>query len=178
MSYLTIKALHIIFIITWFAGLFYIVRLFIYYKEAEKQPEPARQILQKQYLLMSKRLWHIITWPSAILTLILATWLLWLQPAWLLEPWMWVKLICVALLYLYHFSCQHLMNKMKKGIMPYSSAKIRMWNEVATILLFAIVFLVVLKNTISWIFGVSGLIGLGILLMLGYKWYKKLREKP
>ena len=63
-----IKALHIIFVVSWFSGLFYIVRLFIYFAEAEKKEEPAKKILQTQYKIMSKRLWYIITWPSAILT--------------------------------------------------------------------------------------------------------------
>ena len=66
MQYLYIKALHIIFVTTWFAGLFYIIRLYIYYKEAEDKEEPAKGILQKQFKLMSKRLWYIITWPSAV----------------------------------------------------------------------------------------------------------------
>jgi len=71
MDYFYLKALHIIFIVTWFAGLFYIVRLFIYHTEAQDEEEVARIILQKQYKIMSKRLWYGITWPSAILTAIL-----------------------------------------------------------------------------------------------------------
>ena len=75
MDFLYLKALHIIFVVTWFAGLFYIVRLFIYQTEAAQKPEPAREILQTQYKLMSKRLWYIITWPSAILASIFAFWI-------------------------------------------------------------------------------------------------------
>ena len=99
MTYLYIKSLHIIFITTWFAGLFYIIRLFIYYKEADEKEEPAQTILKKQYALMSKRLWYIITWPSAVLATIFAVWMLILQPFWLEANWMIIKLGFVALLY-------------------------------------------------------------------------------
>ena len=67
MSYLYIKSLHLIFVITWFAGLFYIPRLFIYQIEAHQKPEPEKGILYKQLGLMAKRLWFIITWPSMVL---------------------------------------------------------------------------------------------------------------
>ena len=70
-----IKALHIIFVVTWFAGLFYIVRLFIYQREAQDKPERERAVLTEQFKLMSKRLWLGITWPSAIITSILGPWL-------------------------------------------------------------------------------------------------------
>ena len=177
MNYLYLKSLHIIFVTTWFAGLFYIIRLFIYYKEAEKKPDLEKGILQKQYKLMIKRLWYIITWPSAILTFIFATLLLYIQPIWLSTKWMWIKLVFVLLLYLYHFSCQHMVNQIEKGFLNYSSFGLRIWNEVATILLFAIVFLVVLKNSIGWIFGTLGILGVSILLMLGIKLYKRIRSK-
>ena len=101
-----IKALHIIFVITWFAGLFYIVRLFIYFAEAENKKEPAKSILQTQYKLMSKRLWYIITWPSAVLASFFAFWMLYLVPSYLTMPWMHVKLSFVLALYFYHAGCQ------------------------------------------------------------------------
>lgn len=177
MDYLYIKSLHIIFITTWFAGLFYIIRLFIYYKEAEEKPELERQILTKQYHLMIKRLWYIITWPSAVLATIFAIWLLILQPAWLQMGWMQIKLGFVVSLFAYHWTCQVLFNQIEKGYLKYSSFALRIWNEVATIILFACVFLVVLKTSIGWIFGVAGIVGVSILLMLGVKLYKNIRKK-
>lgn len=177
MTYLYIKSLHIIFVTTWFAGLFYIIRLFIYYKEAEEKEEPGRSILKKQYALMCKRLWYIITWPSAVLATIFAVWLLILQPFWLEANWMIIKLVFVALLFAYHWSCQMMYNQIDKGYLKYSSFGLRIWNEVATIILFACVFLVVLKTTLGWIFGVVGIVGISILLMLGIKLYKNLRAK-
>jgi len=177
MDYLYLKALHIIFIVTWFAGLFYIVRLFIYHVEAEDEDENARAILQKQYKLMSKRLWYGITWPSAIITLVLASWLLIKNPSFLLEPWMHVKLTFVIALYVYHFICHRMFIQLQNDVIKYSSFKLRLWNEVATIILFAVVFLVILKTTISWVWGVVGIILFGVLLMLAIKLYKKIREK-
>lgn len=172
-----IKALHIIFVVTWFAGLFYIVRLFIYYAEAETKEQPAKQILQNQYNLMSKRLWYIITWPSAILASFFAFWMLYQEPSYLQMPWMHVKLSFVFALYFYHGGCQKIYSQQQKGIVKYNSFKLRIWNEVATILLFAIVFLVVLKSAINWIWGVVGIILFGVLLMLSIKLYKNIRTK-
>ena len=172
-----IKALHIIFVVSWFAGLFYIVRLFIYFAEAEEKEETAKSILQTQYKLMSKRLWYIITWPSAILASFFAFWMLYLEPSYLLMPWMHVKLSFVLALYFYHAGCHKIFVQQQKGIVKYTSFKLRIWNEVATILLFAIVFLVVLKSTISWIWGVVGIILFGVLMMLGIKLYKNNRKK-
>lgn len=177
MEYLYIKSLHIIFITTWFAGLFYIIRLFIYYKEAEEKSEIEKNILLTQYKLMIKRLWYIITWPSAVLASFFAVWLLILQPFWLEQNWMLIKLGFVAALYAYHWSCQVLYNQIEKGYLNYSSFALRIWNEVATIILFACVFLVILKTSFGWIFGVLGIVGVSILLMLGVKLYKNIRAK-
>jgi len=179
MEYLYLKALHIIFVVTWFAGLFYIVRLFIYYVEAAEEKEDAKAILQKQYRLMSKRLWYGITWPSALLTAVFACWLLFFTSqgrAWLLAPWMHVKLVFVIALYVYHYMCHRMFIQLMADKITFSSFKLRMWNEVATILLFAIVFLVILKNSISWIWGVVGIVVFGVLIMLAIKAYKKIRE--
>ena len=177
MEYNYIKALHLIFVITWFAGLFYIVRLFVYHAEAKQKPQPEQDILIKQYQLMEYRLWYIITWPSAVLATFFAVWLLILQPYWLQESWMHIKLTFVAALFAYHWSCQILYNQIKKGALKYSSFALRIWNEVATIILFSCVFLVVLKSTFDWIFGVVGIVGISILLMLGIKLYKNICQK-
>ncbi|MEN8857582.1 MAG: CopD family protein [Flavobacteriaceae bacterium] len=172
-----VKALHIIFVVTWFAGLFYIVRLFIYHVEAQDKEEPAKSILQTQYKLMSKRLWYIITWPSAVLAGIFAVWMLVLEPSYLTMIWMHVKLSFVFVLYFYHIGCQKIFNQLQKDVIKYSSFKLRIWNEIATLLLFAIVFIVVLKSAISWVWGVVGILLFGIVLMLAIKLYKKIRAK-
>jgi len=172
-----IKSLHLIFVITWFAGLFYIVRLFVYHIEANDKPSPEKEILIKQYKLMSYRLWYIITWPSAVLATIFAITLLLLMPEWLQQPWMHVKLTFVLLLFLYHFKCHSIFKQLQKDEVKHTTGFMRLWNEGATIILFAVVFLVILKSAINWVFGVVGIFVFGILLMLGYKFYKRIREK-
>ncbi|NEV94519.1 CopD family protein [Psychroflexus sp. YR1-1] len=177
MEYNYIKALHLIFVITWFAGLFYIPRLFIYHIEARQKPKPDCDILSKQLKIMEKRLWYIITWPSAILATIFAVWLLVLVPGWLEQAWMHVKLTFVALLFAYHIKNHFIFKQFQNEDIRWTSNGMRLWNEGATLILFAIVFLVILKNTISWIWGLVGLIGLGLVLMLGIKLYKRLRNR-
>jgi putative membrane protein len=178
--YLYLKSLHLIFVVTWFAGLFYIVRLFVYYAEAGSKPSPEKEILQDQYKIMSYRLWYIITWPSAVLTGIFAFWLLLftdLGRVWLQQPWMHVKLGFVFALYLYHFKCHQMFLQLQNRTYNYSSNFMRLWNEGATIILFSVVFLVILKNELDWIFGTLGIIVFSILLMIGFKFYKRIRTR-
>ncbi len=178
MDYSTIKALHIIFIVTWFAGLFYIIRLFIYHTEANAITDNTKkQILIEQYKIMEKRLWYGITWPSAIITLIFAAMLLIKHPEWLTQGWMHIKLTFVAALYGYHFYTHYLFKQLQQGKYPLSGFKLRIFNEIATVILVAVVFLVVLKNTISWIWGIAGIIVFAVLLMLAIRIYKKIRER-
>ncbi len=172
-----IKALHLIFVVTWFAGLFYIPRLFIYHIEALEKPSPEREILADQLRLMTKRLWKIITWPSAILCTLFAVWLLLLMPGWLSQPWMHVKLAFVLLLIIYHLRTHQIYRQLQNDDARYSSNYMRIWNEVATLVLFAVTFLVILKNAVNWIYGLVGLILLAVLLMLGIRLYKRIREK-
>lgn len=172
-----IKSFHLIFVITWFAGLFYIPRLFVYQIESFYKPSPEKEILGKQLKLMAKRLWFIITWPSAILATIFAVWLLVLQPFWLEQPWMHVKLGFVVLLIIYHLKTHQYFKQLQKDEVKKSSSYMRIWNEGATFILFAVVFLVILKNAINWIYGIIGLVVLGVLIMLGFKIYKNFRTK-
>lgn len=173
--YFYIKALHIIFIVTWFAGLFYMPRLLIYNREAADKPEPVRTALHEQFSLMIKRLWQIITWPSAVLTLIfgLSTW--WQMGN--LPNWLLVKLFFVLGLYLYHFSLQVIVSQQLKGVFKYTSQQLRVWNEIATIFLVAIVMLAVVKQALSFLWGIGGLVVLIAVLMIAVKLYKKARMK-
>lgn len=172
-----IKALHLIFVITWFAGLFYIVRLFVYQIEAQGKPSPEREILSAQYKIMTYRLWYIITWPSAVLATLFALMLLHLNPAWLSMSWMQVKLVFVVLLFAYHFKCHQIYQELQNDVVKYSSNYMRLWNEGATIILFAVVFLVILKNALDWVYGVLGIVAFSVLIMLGFRFYKRIREK-
>ena len=172
--YLYVKALHIIFIVTWFSGMFYIVRLFVYNAEAQEKTEPARTILGTQYSLMMKRLWLGITYPSAILTLIFGAWmwyLLGMTPEWLM-----LKLCFVVGLYGYHVSLDTIFRQQRQGIFKYSSQQLRIWNELATIFLVAIVMLVVVKDNLSFVWGLLGLFLFIVVLMSAIKLYKRIRN--
>jgi len=172
-----IKALHLIFVITWFAGLFYIVRLFIYQIEASHKPSPDKEILGEQLAIMANRLWNIITWPSAILTLLFAGTLLYLRQGLLYLPWMQVKLGFIVLLYIYHFKCHQIYKQLQRGVVKHSSSFMRLFNEGATVILFSVVFLVIVRHEINWVFGVLGIISLSVILMVLFKVYKRYREK-
>lgn len=175
--YQYIKALHLIFVITWFAGLFYIPRLFIYHIEATQKPEPEKSILASQLKLMTKRLWFIITWPSAILASLFAFLLLHLSPGWLSQDWMLVKLGFVVLLYAYHFKTHLIFKELQNDVVKWTSNQMRLWNEVSTLILFSVIFLVIVRDALNWIYGVLGIFLLAAMLMLGVKIYKRIRAK-
>jgi protoporphyrinogen IX oxidase len=171
-------ALHIIFIVTWFAGLFYIVRLFIYHTEAEQKMEPEQSILQAQYKIMEKRLWYGITWPSMIITLIMGPWVMSYNFSYYITSAYFILKLCfVAALVLYHLQCHVMFKQLQNNIVKHSSFKLRLWNEVATVLLFAIVFLIVLKSNAGFVWGMLGLIIFSATLMLAIQIYKKSRDK-
>lgn len=169
-----VKALHIIFVVTWFSGLFYVVRLFIYNTEAGEKQELEKTILRTQFSLMIRRLWMGITWPSAVLTLIFGSWMFYLYDG--IPQWLWIKLMFVSGLYIYHFSLQHIFKQQIKGIFKYTSRQLRVWNEVATIFLIAIVMLVVVKQGISLLWGFAGLVLFTMLLMTAIRVYKFMRK--
>ncbi len=173
---LYLKALHIIFVVTWFAGLFYIVRLFIYQVETASKAEPERSILINHFKVAQKRLWYGITWPSMILTFLFGFWMALEMFGLSFPDWLWTKLAFVFGLMLYHFRCQRIFNRLQKDQIQYSSFGLRIWNEVATIFLFVIVFIVVLHTTISWV-GFAAIIALTALLYAGIVAYKKRRQR-
>ena len=176
MIYLYAKAVHIIFVVCWMAGLFYMPRLFIYHTEAKDKEASVYQILHKQFTIMENRLWWVITTPAMCITIASAIVMLCINPSLLTLGWMHFKLAFVLGLVFYHFKSQQIMFKLRDEKSKWTSGQLRMWNEVSTIILFAIVFLVILKSTINWIFGVVGLLGLAILLMILIKLYKKYRK--
>ncbi len=179
--YTYIKALHIIFVVTWFAGLFYFPRLFIYNTEANDKPLDVKIALQEQFRIMMKRLWYGITWPSAILTLIFGltvmfngNWQKLLGDS--AGKWLEIKLAFVVLLYIYHYTLHVVFKQQMKGVFKYSSQQLRIWNEVATILLIAIVMLATVKESISFVWGIIGILLFIALLLLAIKIYKNLRK--
>ena len=159
------------------AGLFYIVRLFIYHTEAQVKPEQERQILSAQFEIMERKLMNIITTPAMLLTLVAGIMMVIANPVLMEMPWLQVKLCFVAGLIGYHFICIYKMKQMRNGVYTWTSTQLRIWNEVATIFLFAIAFLAVLKDAVNWIYGMVGLILFTLIIMSAVKIYKYYRAK-
>lgn len=177
MDFLYLKSLHIVFVVSWFAALFYIVRLFIYTAEAQAKDDLSKSILTTQLLIMQKKLWYIIGWPAMIGTHVFGFWMLFSNLGYYLaQPWMWLKLVLIVLLTLYHLICQTILSKQSKGVFSLSSFKLRMFNELATLFLVAIVFLVVIKSTAGLLWGVLGLLAFAFVLILAVKIYRKRSE--
>lgn len=175
--YLYIKAIHIIFVVSWMAGLFYGVRLFIYHTEAQDKPELERNILTAEYERIERRLWNIIATPAMILTLLAGICMVYINDSLLQQSWLMVKLCFVVGLVGYHLICTNMIKQMRNGIFKWTSFQLRLWNEVATIFLFAIVFLAVLKSAVDWIYGMLGLIAFAMIIMSAVKIYKNYRVK-
>ncbi len=178
MDFSTIKALHIIFVVSWFAGLFYIVRLFIYHTEAQEKEEDEKRILSAQFEIMESKLWWIITTPAMIFTIVFGTWMILLNAEYYLNaPWMQLKLGFVGVLLIYHFVCQKILFDLKKGLCKWKSGGLRLLNELATLCLVAIVFLVELQNGMDWIKGTVGFFAVAFGLMILIKIYKRIRSR-
>jgi putative membrane protein len=177
MTYLHFKALHIIFVVSWFAGLFYMPRLFVYHTEAKDKPSPEREILFAQFTKMEKLLWNAIMTPASWLALLCGGEMLYITPAWLDQDWMRLKLLFVLGLIAYHSFTHKILLELRDEKFRFTSFQLRLFNEVATIFLFSIVFLVVLKNTVDWLYGVLGLIAFAVVIMTAVRIVKRVREK-
>jgi len=158
------------------AGLFYIVRLFIYHTEANERPEQEKLVLHRQFEVMEAKLWNIITTPAMVLTVLSGLYMV-IDSKLYLQPWMQVKLLFVAGLLAYHFTCQRIIKQLKNGVFKWTSTQLRLWNELATIFLVAIVFTVILKSTMDWFYGLIGLILFAVIIMSAVKVYKYYRTK-
>ena len=145
-SYLWFKTFHIIGVVVWFAGLFYLVRLFIYHVEAAEQEQPIRAAFEQQYGLMERRLANIITTPGMAVAVSCAVGLSVVNPSWLQQSWMHAKLLFVAFLLGYHWLCYRLMGQLQRGECNWSGRQLRALNELPTLLLVIVVLLVVFKQ--------------------------------
>ena len=175
MTYLVVKALHVIGIVCWFAGLFYIVRLFIYHTEAQDELQPKRDILTAQFTLMARRLWLGITVPSMVITAATGGWLLTYQ-AIAQSPWLHLKFALLVVLFAYHSHCGWIRKKLVAGARTFTSAQLRAYNEVATFLLVGIVFAAVSKTISTTLWALGGCALLFVVLVVFLR--KKLQGKP
>jgi putative membrane protein len=138
MTWLWIKALHVIFVVTWFAGLFYLPRLFVYHAEA------SQDAVRAQLKIMERRL-LVITHIGATLALIFGVWTLLLVPGYLQQPWLHAKLTLVLGLIVYHLYLVRLKNQFAQDRCTRSPRWLRLFNELPALFLIAIVILAVVK---------------------------------
>ena len=175
-DYLIAKCIHIIFVVSYFAGLFYMVRLFIYHTEALEKEEPERSILHKQFSFMEERLWNIITVPALILMVLSGIYMFYaMQWVYFTQGWMHVKLLFIVFLFVYHYYSWHTMKRLQAGQTTLTSVQLRMLNEVATIILFVVVFAVVLRGyfVAYWYASLLAFVAMGVLIMLVVKLVNK-----
>jgi putative membrane protein len=175
-AYLWFKTLHIVGVVVWFAGLFYLVRLFIYHREAEELEPALRQAFQAQYALMERRLANIITTPGLIVTVAMAAGLLIAQPAWLQQGWMHAKLGFVAALLAYHVFCYRLMGQLQAGTCAWSPKQLRALNELPTLLLVIVVMLVVFKTQFPTGAATWFIVGLVVFMAASIQFYARWRR--
>lgn len=136
--YLWLKALHIAFMVTWFAGLFYLPRLFIYHAESDDL------VSQERFTVMENRLFGIMT-IGASLTAILGFLLMWTNPAVLSQTWFHIKLALLAGLVIYHVRCRSWIVRLSGGEKPSNTRGLRLFNEIPVVFLLGIIILAVLK---------------------------------
>ncbi|MEY4359473.1 MAG: protoporphyrinogen oxidase HemJ [Cyanobacteriota bacterium] len=175
-AYLWFKTLHIVGVVVWFAGLFYLVRLFIYHREAEELEPALRQAFQAQYGLMEKRLANIITTPGMVVAVSMAVGLLVSNPAWLHQGWMHAKLAFVAGLIAYHAFCYRLMGQLHQGNCNWSPKQLRALNELPTLLLVIVVMLVVFKNQFPTGAATWFIVGLVVFMAASIQFYARWRR--
>jgi putative membrane protein len=177
MDYNFLKSLHIIFVVSWFAGLFYLPRLLVYHAEAQEQDAQAREILSKQFEKMEKLLFNAIMIPAMFLTWITGLSMIYLTwwDSFGSHTWLHLKLAFVVGITIYHFVCRYLIRKFRSGEFILTGNQLRLFNEIATILLVAIVFIVIAKNTFDMLLGMGGFIIFAIVIMAAVTIVKKIR---
>ncbi|MFN0215651.1 MAG: CopD family protein [Saprospiraceae bacterium] len=153
------KALHIIGMASWMAGLFYLVRIMVYHAMANEKPSPEKEILALQYLSMEWKAYKIILRPAVVITWSFGVMMLMIQPVWFHQSWMQVKLGFLFLLSWYTAALQSQIKAFEAGKSRHSHLYFRALNEVPTIIMVGIVFLAVFKDRTSYLALSVGIIG-------------------
>lgn len=160
------KAMHLIGMVSWMAGLFYLVRLMVYHAEAAGMQETQRDILSRQYNLMEWKVYNIILKPAVVITWAFGVLMLLIQPAWLQQTWLWGKLVFVLALTVYTWFCRVHIGLLENGKSGFTHVHYRVMNEAPTIILVSAVFLAVFRDRINWWYLLGG-VGAFSLLILG-----------
>ncbi|MCO5275782.1 MAG: CopD family protein [Flavobacteriales bacterium] len=162
--YPALLALHLVFMVTFFTGTFWLLRLFILHRQAQGKAEPARTILMAQYMASGRQLLYMVAWPSLLLMILFGGWMLWLQPSLLAESWMQVKLELTVLVFAYHLMDQQIYRKLRGNGRAWGLFALTLWAQLAVLLLVLVVFLSTFK-AVQWYLA---LIGLLMLVVAGY----------
>ena len=178
-AYLTFKVMHIVGFVAWFAGLFYLVRMFVYHTEAYDFEEPKKDILRRQYHLMESRVYSIICNPAMMITWTCGLLMIFSNDyEWFaVNTWLHIKLIFLILLTVYHLYCKKLIKRLQGGKTGFSSFQFRLFNEVPTLFLIIISSIAVFKNNTNPILLTLIIIGFIFLLIMLTKLYKRVRER-
>ena len=182
MLYTVLKAVHIIFMVSYFAGIFYLVRIFVYYKDTDAFDENKKNILREQYVFMARRLWNIITVPAGVIMLLSGLTLIFLNFGLMKTPWFHLKLTFLLGLAFYHYWCWQKVLQIKNlsgNLLPVQNIKLRQANEIATFILFLVVFTVILKSMVIeyWWQLISGFIVFVLVVMLTVKLVNRKKKK-
>ncbi|PVV61373.1 CopD family protein [Chryseobacterium sp. HMWF035] len=182
MLYTIIKALHIIFMVSYFAGIFYLVRIFVYYKDTDEFAEEKKKILREQYTFMARRLWNIITVPAGVIMTVCGLTMIFLNLGLMKMPWFHLKLTFLVGLAFFHYWAWRkllLIIKLNGETLSTSNVKLRQINEIATFILFLVVFTVILKSSVIeyWWQLIVGFFVLVFLIMMTVKLVNKNKNK-
>lgn len=176
MAYFWLKTFHIVGVVAWMAGLFYLPRLFVYHAEALAKPEPERSALAAQFTIMERRLYRGITTPAMVFSVAMGAALVWTEPGVLRMPWMQGKIGLVLLLIVFHLFCGEVASQFAAGETPFGARIFRVINEVPTLLLVGIVGLVVFKDLMPGGAFAAVMATLALLLGLGMLLYARVRD--
>lgn len=171
------KAFHIIGAVAWFAGLFYLVRILVYLREAQDKPANEKEILLPQLTLMANRAYKIICNPAMMITWTCGVVMLALNTAYFAQGWLHVKLTLLIGLTVYHLYCKKWIRQLSAGENALSSFQLRLLNEVPTLMLVSIVLLAVVRNSLNVFYLMLGIFIFGGLLYWATKAYKRARER-
>jgi protoporphyrinogen IX oxidase len=169
------KAFHIIGGVAWFAGLFYLVRIFVYHIEANQKDVSLQSHFKDQYVLMEQRTYKIICNPAMMITWFCGLSMTILNPAYWSMPWFQFKIVVLILLTCYHLWTKSMIKKLSQDQQPYTSFQFRLLNELPTIFLLTIVLLAVLRDTLNFFYALGGVLVFAVLLYVIAKIYKTRR---
>lgn len=185
MSYLYAKIFHLVGMVTWMAGLFYLPRLFVYHAEAQERAPVttsgdapgARGVLEAQFTIMEQRLLGIITTPAMLMTWIGGLFMLHLSPALLTQRWMLVKLALLVALSAYHGWMAGVVKRLARGEHVMSGERFRIMNEVPTVALVLICTYAVLRDSVGLVTGVAISAVMVVVLAVGIQLYSVVRRR-